>query len=1784
MKMSNHRYAPAFLVVAATALAGMPPSASADIDIATSPLFAQVVYPPLNMLVMGKEHRLWYEAYNDASDLNGDGITDVGYKPDAVTYYGYFDSNRCYSYNGSFFTPVGITATKRCSGEWSGDFLNYLTTARIDALRKVLYGGSRSFDDDGATILERSFLPQDAHTWGKEYTSTLVDGYDISQYAPLGQPAAGTRHLFANVTTSVNGTISENVTEAPLLRVLQNSTFRIWNWVSIERAVAGNTCFTAANTPTSCLTGGATLQPYPGTPLDRAQMDTLETNYAIAANRFGSATSNAVSINCTGGNCNTFGRDDQYLTVMTGEIIVPAGRGGTYQFAVDGDDAIDFELFGGVGAPIVSLARYGDNAPLNVIPPPVAFQSPVVTLAGDTRYRFKMRHVENSGGDFFSVLWTKTDAPNNFGWRRIRREPDNGRGGLVGDTTVSFYDLTPPDIATSSSRTDYTVRVEVCKSASLKEDNCSEYPNGNLKPTGILHEYGEEDDMFFGLISGSHANNTEGGVLRKAVSSFRDEVDASTGKFTSTNGIVSTMDALRVVGFQYGTDNANSNDSSSFTHSYSGSNCPALGTRAIANGECTVWGNPVAEMMYESLRYFAGAQAATPAYSTGGSGVGQAQDLALNQPAATWNDPFDDFPACSKAFQTVISDINLSYDGGLPGNPFGETTPNGSTPAPISGLSTATQGNKIWAHEFGTGKSVFIGQSGAVSDGAPTAKSVSSFGDIRGLSPEEPTKGGSYYAASVGHFGITRDISDQPGDQRLQTFSVALASPLPRIEFPIPAGNGQPARTITLIPFAKSVGGAFGIDPNAAFQPTNTIVDFYVEDLVNLPGQPRDENINCDPLPAVPSCGTLDAGRGFASFRINYEDVEQGNDHDMDAIVRYELRLEADSTLTVNLTSEYAAGSVDHSIGYIISGTTADGIYLEVRDNEGSSDTNYYRLNTPPGVAPGQCAQPAGVRPAACDTVLPTVATRNFTPGTSSGAELLNDPLWYAAKYGGFRGFANAEPDGSEDDAPDGLPDGVEWDREDGMPAGTPGAGVPDNYFLVTNALTLADQLRSAFGEIEVRNVETNAVAVSGVRVDSGSLSFLPEFRVVDWTGDLRAVRVETDGRLGAEVWKASSELPAFGSRRIVAATASGFAISTPTIQAADFTTAGLGGAAAARTLLDLTQAELSARFGFPNTTAGADEGIAAAIDYLRGDSSREVRFTGGVFRNRPVSVMGDIVGSQPEVDAATDDFGYRRLGGSTASSYQTYLTSVRASRPSMVYVAANDGKLHGFRVRDGVEQFAFIPSTALLKQEALLNPGYVHEYVNDGSPTTGDAELGGSWRTVLVGTAGAGGRSVYALDVTDPANFVPSNVMWEFTNAQDPDIGTRIGTPVIALVGSGQWVAVFGNGYNSDSDDARLFIVDLQTGDLIRKFSLGDGDDTDPNAVGNVLVVDNNADGFNDTIYAATYQGEIWKVDVGDPSSFNWEVARSGAGVASPLFVAERAGVRQRITGGLDAVRGPTLVDGGGNNVSTTMLLFGSGRYFAEGDNIPSASAPIESFYGVLDDKETLGITRANLQEQQIISEVSGTPGRRELTQNQADFTTQRGWFVDLVVQSAGPPASGNGERFVGQPAAIGGGVFFITFIPQNDECNPGGVNWFFGLDALSGSPLLQGARFGGSDPCGSSAGCGALSTGETDAPPSQRPAFVVPPTSCVPGIDPGCPNLTGDPENPPPACDPRDPNCVPPCDPASDPSCRPVCDPDDAACIALFGGTGQCLLREIVQGFSVIRPCGRQVWRQMQ
>ncbi len=156
-----------------------------------------------------------------------------------------------------------------------------------------------------------------------------------------------------------------------------------------------------------------------------------------------------------------------------------------------------------------------------------------------------------------------------------------------------------------------------------------------------------------------------------------------------------------------------------------------------------------------------------------------------------------------------------------------------------------------------------------------------------------------------------------------------------------------------------------------------------------------------------------------------------------------------------------------------------------------------------------------------------------------------------------------------------------------------------------------------------------------------------------------------------------------------------------------------------------------------------------------------------------------------------------------------------------MLYAGANDGMLHAFRadtgkLASGVEQFAYVPRGVYANLSALTDPGYAHKFYVDGPVEVGDAYLGTSWKTYLVGGLGAGGKSIYALDVTDASTFTAAQVKWEVSDADD--LGLTYSKPQIAPSSASQWDVLLGNGYNSTKENAYLFVVDLANGTPVTK------------------------------------------------------------------------------------------------------------------------------------------------------------------------------------------------------------------------------------------------------------------------------------------------------------------------------------------------------------------------------
>jgi type IV pilus assembly protein PilY1 len=177
---------------------------------------------PLVMLNVSRDHQLSYKAYTDYADLDGNGVPETTYT-DTIDYYGYFDSKKCYTYKNSRFEPVSIITTTDhyCNGTWSGNFLNWSTMTRMDVLRKILYGGKRYTDTTSETVLERQYLPTDAHSFAKFYKN-----HDLNRLTPYSYSEGIT---LCNLTLGGDyaNLYSDTNTKEPIIRIAKGD-YSLW--------------------------------------------------------------------------------------------------------------------------------------------------------------------------------------------------------------------------------------------------------------------------------------------------------------------------------------------------------------------------------------------------------------------------------------------------------------------------------------------------------------------------------------------------------------------------------------------------------------------------------------------------------------------------------------------------------------------------------------------------------------------------------------------------------------------------------------------------------------------------------------------------------------------------------------------------------------------------------------------------------------------------------------------------------------------------------------------------------------------------------------------------------------------------------------------------------------------------------------------------------------------------------------------------------------------------------------------------------------------------------------------------------------------------------------------------------------------------------------------------------------------------------------------------------------------------------------------------------------------
>lgn len=554
------------------------------------------------------------------------------------------------------------------------------------------------------------------------------------------------------------------------------------------------------------------------------------------------------------------------------------------------------------------------------------------------------------------------------------------------------------------------------------------------------------------------------------------------------------------------------------------------------------------------------------------------------------------------------------------------------------------------------------------------------------------------------------------------------------------------------------------------------------------------------------------------------------------------------------------------------------------------------------------------------------------------------------------------------------------------------------SFFSAADPASFSDGLANTLNAIAERVGSASNIAATAINsLQTESNLYQARYISGEWSGDLWSYAAND---VVNPVWKASDMLPTPASRNI--------------LYGSDASTAKA-----------LTWANLSSS---EKTALGNSSDV---LDYIRGDTSKEKR-NGGALRNR-TKLLGDLVNSSPELVAEPYDLSFHRYSWAGASSYRAFIEGAAKTRAKMIYVGGNDGMLHGFNADTGVEVMAYIPRSVMAPisgntvnvLKKYSEPTYSHVYSVDGSPAVNDVYLNGAWKSILVGTQGRGGNSIFAIDVTNPAALNSSAVLWDKTF---PELGVFLGKPQVTRAETGDWVLIVGYGYNNSTNKAGVLVINLLDGSILRKIETTAGSSADPNGMSELNLLDVDADGNTDWVYGGDMHGNVWKFDLSSSNSSSWAVAYSGA----PLFQAKDSlNNRQMITGGVLSALDP--------KTGKVWLFFGTGRYLNVND--PS-NTNAQTWYGIIDGSVISG--RSEL----AVRVISNVGEQRVVTDVAALETGKKGWYMDLP---------NSRERVVDMPIILGAELLMNTVIPDSNVCNPSGSGYVMAVSPFTGSRLKK-------------------------------------------------------------------------------------------------------------------------------
>jgi type IV pilus assembly protein PilY1 len=611
------------------------------------------------------------------------------------------------------------------------------------------------------------------------------------------------------------------------------------------------------------------------------------------------------------------------------------------------------------------------------------------------------------------------------------------------------------------------------------------------------------------------------------------------------------------------------------------------------------------------------------------------------------------------------------------------------------------------------------------------------------------------------------------------------------------------------------------------------------------------------------------------------------------------------------------------------------------------------------------------------------------------------------------------------------------------------------SFFQATNPRTLATSLQNALSNIAGRTASAAAAATSSPNITpKDNFAFSTTYQTNTWSGIVKANRL--DAVTGAVLvdaqgkpivlWEADVQLltqvSATGDSRNIFMPDTTSPTKLKPFQFATMTLAEQ--AFFMNKCASMTQCGLLSLPQKAVVNAGT-----ALIGFLRGQTGNEAV----LFRDRvetdPVTnatlqtVLGDIVDATPAY-IRVPEFSYTDVGYSS-------FKSANNGRSGALYVAANDGYLHGFdnstdangntTSTAGTENFAYMPKFVMPGIYQIADTGYAnaHRFMLDGSPEIGDVfdATAGIWKTIVVGGANGGARGFYALDITDPRN--PKG-LWEFCSDStlcpaigaishsDTDLGFTYGNPVIGKRAlDGKWVVVLTSGLNNvgpGSGVGFFYVLDAITGQVLDKVSTGAGNTITPSGLmrqGGYFKA-GLVDAKMDFVYGGDLQGNVWRIDMSTspPALMHMATLKDGAGNPQPITVR------------------PVVTNLNNNRV----YYVGTGRYLASTD--PSDTSQ-QSIYGFKDKDADYG---TNIRSANLVTQTLTAGSTRTITNNSVNWSTQDGFVIDLNPGNDSP-----GERIVLDPRLELGTLVFASNVPIVGGCTPGGDSFVYNLDFTTGS-----------------------------------------------------------------------------------------------------------------------------------